>query len=383
MSFADITLNHTADQSMSNCKIFFYEHAYLRERQLDTVRMWPADEVINKNSILTRGSSAVSKVEALKPIVSLRLRQRIPLLNLKIRPTKSCRKEDVVYVWGGLMLTGDFIVEIDNPWCLVGYNYRAMFFWRPLISFILKSRRCKQIRCISVACRNSLERIFGESVLKKVVVTYPKLPMVPTAPRKADDDNCKFLFVGTQFSLKGGWHLVRAYQNLLMYHKDVSLQIISYLTAQEINQVTSIPGISYIEAGMPRNLLVEQYMRSSDVLVLPTLAESFGMVLLEALYQSLAIISTDVYAIKELVLSNKNGILIQPPINYWEDYMPSCYAKDWHKLKSFARHLKSTDFEQSIFRALAKCASDKDWLMSAKNASYEYALSHHACQNKY
>jgi len=28
-------------------KIFFYPHRYLRDRQLDTIRQWPADQVVN------------------------------------------------------------------------------------------------------------------------------------------------------------------------------------------------------------------------------------------------------------------------------------------------------------------------------------------------
>jgi len=57
---------------------------------------------------------------------------------------------------------------------------------------------------------------------------------------------------------------------------------------------------------------VESYYKKSDVLILPSYAEGFPNVILEALNYGLPIISTDVGAISESVIDNYNGFLIKP-----------------------------------------------------------------------
>jgi len=57
---------------------------------------------------------------------------------------------------------------------------------------------------------------------------------------------------------------------------------------------------------------VELYLKKSDVLILPSHAEGFPNVILEALNYGLPIISTDVGAISESVIDNYNGFLIKP-----------------------------------------------------------------------
>ena len=39
-------------------KIYFFEHAHLRDRHLDTIRNWPAEEVIN-HDILKRARAGI------------------------------------------------------------------------------------------------------------------------------------------------------------------------------------------------------------------------------------------------------------------------------------------------------------------------------------
>ena len=46
----------------------------------------------------------------------------------------------VIYIWGGLSLTGKFIVEVDNPWTLVGNNLNSMKIFKWVIKKILLSK---------------------------------------------------------------------------------------------------------------------------------------------------------------------------------------------------------------------------------------------------
>ena len=66
-------------------KVFFYPHAYLRDRQLDTIRSWPDDRVVNLHAFEDRDGQQVDRARALSP-APRDWRRRLPLLNLKRRP---------------------------------------------------------------------------------------------------------------------------------------------------------------------------------------------------------------------------------------------------------------------------------------------------------
>ena len=106
-------------------KIYFYPHSYLRDRQLETIRSWKRSEVINPDIADNRIGNQVDKEIAISKKFYFSWKQKLPLLNIKRRP-KNLDKETVVYIWGGLTLSGPFITDIDNPWSLVGYNLKAM-----------------------------------------------------------------------------------------------------------------------------------------------------------------------------------------------------------------------------------------------------------------
>ena len=190
--------------------IYFYPHAYLRDRQLDLINNWPPEEVCNPEVTKGRVGAQVSKTKALSKRNLISWKQCLPLLNIKLRP-KAAGIGSAVYVWGGLIASGRFIVALDNPWSLVGYNVRAMGLYKWVIKKILLSNRCIEIRCISKACRDSLLELFGREVYTKASVHYPISGITPISSPKVVDSQCKFLFVGSQFRIKGGYELLKAF----------------------------------------------------------------------------------------------------------------------------------------------------------------------------
>lgn len=359
-------------------KIFFYPHRYLRDRQLDTIRRWPADQVVNLEVAQNRRGNQVSSSYANAPKLKASWKQKLPLLNVKLRP-KEAPSDAVIYVWGAVVATGRFIVDLDNPWSLVGYNLRAMPVYRFLIKRFLSSERCIEIRCMSEACRLSLKALFGDAIYNKATVHYPCIPQVVTEIPARHTDECRFLFVGTQFEIKGGVALLKAFRRVYAKASNARLDVITHLPAEYAYLAEGCPGIHIHEAKFTRSEIYDQFMRQADVLVLPTYVESFGMVALEALAHGLALIATDVYALPELVEDGRNGRLISPPVSIWNDYLPSALYFNVQDAKQYIRAADTTEFENQLIDSMRQFTYDADWRLRARQASTSLMVERFAC----
>lgn len=67
-----------------------------------------------------------------------------------------------------------------------------------------------------------------------------------------------------------------------------------------------------------REKLLSEIMPQHDVILHPTYMDSFGIAPYEAVNLGLAGIVTDMYAIPEFINHEKNGFLMESPINYFD-----------------------------------------------------------------
>ncbi|MCR4378615.1 MAG: glycosyltransferase family 4 protein [Rhodospirillales bacterium] len=345
-------------------RVYFYPHAYLRDRQLDTVRNWPASEAVNTNISTRRSGAQVSRDQALTPSRSS-WKSILPLINLKRRP-KDAPKNAVIYVWGGLITKGPFIIDIDNPYAFTGYNTLAVRLYRPIIQAFLESTRCLQIRCLSQACLDGVYREYGELAASKAVVTYPKITVKVTEPRTQSADICRFLFVSTQFEIKGGAALLRAFKRVVAEFPGAELDLVTHLSE---GVDANIANVRLHPASLTREEISERFLSTADVLVHPTYFDSFGMVVLEALAHGLPVIATDVYALKEMVEDQINGLLLEAPLSIWSGTEPSPLFSDTTKVRDLARIADTSKFEDALTEAMLKMARDPEFRTRASAAS--------------
>ena len=339
-------------------KIYFYPHEYLRDRQLDTIKNFKLIfgqnyKLLNSSILENRRGGQVSKKNALSENkMSKSWKNIFPLINIKKRPKKA-PKDSVIYIWGGLSLTGKFIVEVDNPWTLVGNNLNSMKIFKWVIKKILLSKRCIEIRTISEASRNSLGQLFGKEVFLKATCNYPFIQKKSNNLEKGKSNKpVRFLFVGTQFEIKGGETLIKSFLSVLKKNKNCKLDIITFLPNRFKKLVQNKKEISVHEASFSREEIHSKFMKHCDVLLFPTYGESFGMVALEALAHSMAIITTDVYALREMVINDKNGFIIKPPISIWNNQMPSENFSLIPNYKFYIRKIDTKDFEKKLEKSI-------------------------------
>lgn len=336
--------------------VFFYPHAYLRDRQLDTIHAWPAGRAVNPDLANRRSGAQVSRDEALAK-GRKSWKQVLPLVNIKRRPAAAPR-DAAVYVWGGLILSGPFIVDLDNPYALTGYNVFAARLYRPLIRWILASPRCLSIRCLSRACHDGVSELFGDAVAAKAVVAYPFMPTkVHDSPAGAVD-RCRFLFIATQFEIKGGAALLAAFRRVREAFPGATLDMVTHLPSAFSEAAQACPGLTMHEADFSRQQIAERFLADVDVLVHPTYCDSFGMVVLEAMAFGLPVIATRMYALSELVEDGINGILLDPPVSIWEGIRPSPLFPDPDKVRAAVQASNMGSFEDSLADAMLVLARD-------------------------
>jgi len=350
--------------------VYFYPHEYLRDRQLDVILNWKKDEVENPEIACNRKGAQVSKESAFESKKKLNWKKILPLINLKLRPPNAS-KDAVIFLWGGLIINARFIVELDNPYSLTGYNVSALHFWKFFIKQILLSKRCIKIRCISNACRSSLISIFGKQIINKIEVVYPSIGLKLRAADKTVSASCCFIFVSSQFDIKGGRELLSAFIKLNEKLPNTRLKLVTYLPENiEIN-LKGHRGITVISPDMTREELSDKHLKLADVLVHPTYIESFGLVVLEAIAAGLPIIATDVYAIREMVADKSNGFLLSAPISNWSGIHPSKHFINIRNIKKDIAKTEMSIFEQVLFESMYSLAvsPSKRMLMSNNSAN--------------
>ena len=164
----------------------------------------------------------------------------------------------------------------------------------------------KSIVTFSEAARRSVIDDYG-IVPEKVTVIYPgvDLEKIPLAAPTAQSKPYKILFVGGDFERKGGHDLVNVF--LEKFADRAELHLVTQTPIQVDHP--NIYLYKNIKAYTPEWL---QLYHQADVFVMPTYAEPFGWVFLEAMAAGLPIVATHITAIPEMVTQGENGFLIAP-----------------------------------------------------------------------
>jgi glycosyltransferase involved in cell wall biosynthesis len=133
----------------------------------------------------------------------------------------------------------------------------------------------------------------------------PERAVAGTSGTAGGDGVVRILFVGGDLRRKGGDQLLRVFAAMRAEHGDrVELHLV---TTTKVDQPVGVT----VHAAMTPNspALIELYHRC-DIFCLPTLGDCLPMVLPEAAAAGLALVSTDVGAIGEIVRDEQTGLLV-------------------------------------------------------------------------
>lgn len=158
--------------------------------------------------------------------------------------------------------------------------------------------------------------ISDQRILDKVEVVYPCMRRIDPRLIKYNDDKINFLFSG-DFFRKGGANVVDAFERLQKNYNNISLQICSLpdlriknkkIRKEYLDRISKNKKIKF--GFVNRKEMLDTVLPDTDVFVSPTYQETFGFAMLEASAYGIPVISTNHFAIPEIIEHGESGYLI-------------------------------------------------------------------------
>lgn len=167
-----------------------------------------------------------------------------------------------------------------------------------------------------VVLGNSWKEFLCETVgiSREQVVIIPNAVPVPAAPHRPVKDRCRVLFLGRLEERKGADRLLAALHDPAMAEIDCDVVMagdgaIDFY--RDMARSLGVEGRVRFTGWLDRPAVVE-LMANSDVLVLPSLNEGLPMAILEAMANGLAVVTTPVGAITDVIRDEQTGLLVPP-----------------------------------------------------------------------
>lgn len=126
---------------------------------------------------------------------------------------------------------------------------------------------------------------------------------------RRDPAVCRFTLVGHQLWRKGGRALLDAFARVRRKHPEARLTLVSAVAPEELGIEPS--GVT-IHSALPREAIYRDIYPATDVFVLPSQAEGYGMAAVEAMGFGLPVIASRISALQELITEEETGLLVPP-----------------------------------------------------------------------
>jgi glycosyltransferase involved in cell wall biosynthesis len=261
----------------------------------------------------------------LSSLVKSRLADHLGVIQRINRENNSC---DIGFSYNRFLKSDvDYVIYLENPLALVHYSTERP---KTLMSKIklqryFKDPHLKSIICLSKACYDTVNNFYSIPSRIKVDQIYPfvkdnNLTNKNHIKKKCRKEEINCLYISSNFNLKGGKDILACFKMLQTQGvSNIKLKIITKkdLVDDEVKQyIKQNKNIEIFDFNFNKEKLNEIY-NSSSIFLNPTRQDSFSLVVLEAIKSGNAIISTDLYAIPEMVENNQNGYLIQPKFRFF------------------------------------------------------------------
>ncbi|MDI7744015.1 glycosyltransferase [Lysinibacillus fusiformis] len=227
-----------------------------------------------------------------------------------------------------------YVIYLENPLALVHYSTgrNKTLLGRIKLKKYLNDPNLEAIVCLSKACYETLNSFYSIPERVKIQQVYPfikknEFTNEESIKQKCHQDDIHCLYVSSNFNLKGGQDILECFRKFKNSGiNNIRLKIITQLESLDVDtrkEIEENSSIDIYDFNFNKKELNKIY-NTSCILLNPTRQDSFSLVVLEAMKSGNSIISTDLYAIPEMVKSNENGYLTAPRYRFFEyDNMPN------------------------------------------------------------
>ena len=251
------------------------------------------------------------------------------LAGLIQRITFRCADKEIIAGSFNRFLNSDvpYFIYVENPTALYHYTLRRAKY--PLgkgkLKRWLNDPNLSALVFMSKACENTFQQLVG--IPHKNVITRQIYPIIPRNPHISEEhiinqrrkSVTKFLYIaqGMRFDSKGGYEIIEAFNRLKKSGLNISLTMVTNLEQIPTDKrevIDSITDLTLCDFKFSYPQMQKLYSEH-DVLLQPTSDDSFGLTILEALHSGLALVTSSLYSIPEIVKDGINGYLVEPA--YW------------------------------------------------------------------
>jgi glycosyltransferase involved in cell wall biosynthesis len=251
-----------------------------------------------------------------------------------------------------------YVVEYDVPLAIHGYNYSNYLRHVDKARRLLEHDSMRVLFVFSEWAKRSFALHFGKEAAAKCKISYPLASSRSNVFR--EDRRYDFAFISTKFRVKGGLELIRAFKTVRhSTAPDLKMCVVTNLDeARElVGELTDFSGIEWRAANLDE-AAIATLLSDTHCLVHPTLWESFGVVVLEALAAGCAVITSHMASLPELV-TNESGILLRVPIGQVVGDMTIPRFSNTRHFAELLSRLSLHGFEKDLTAAMVTMATDR------------------------
>ncbi|MFC2040897.1 glycosyltransferase [Chloroflexota bacterium] len=218
--------------------------------------------------------------------------------------------------------------------------------------------RARMILPVSNALKEAIEAYGIRNEFQIVPNVVDTEMFYPLSQENKGGDRKKLLLVAGLTPVKGVPYLLQALAQVRQKRRDFILDIVGYGANrgeyEELARKLGLETVVYFHGLKPKEEVAE-FMRTCDFLTLPSLYETFGAVVVEALASGKPVVASDIGGIKEII--NRDLGVLAPPgninrlqqaiefmLDHYVDYPPgklSMYAKERFGYESGGKLLNS------------------------------------------
>lgn len=276
-----------------------------------------------------------------------------------------------------------YYIFLENPTALCNYSLTCLAspFVKKKLKALVDDEKFIKFICMSKACENTVEKVLGVEIPKhKICQIYPYVPENPLVnesviQERSAKESLKLLYItqGEFFAAKGGLEIIQAYKNLKEKY-GISLTVITHINRLDSAFVAELEelGVTLWDFRFSYGEL-EQIYTTHHVLLQPSSVDSFGLTILEAMKAGLAVISSDLYAFKEMVHNGENGFLVTPSYRFFDEKdMPN--PSVWNRRnKTLYSGKVNEELVLELYKKIEMLYKDRAMLLSFSLSSLNYA----------